>query len=184
MNCTLLSPRGRAALLYRQRREGLLAEPIAALRRAGLTPTVDDDFLAARASLEGGQLLEVGFRVNARVFGVLIDTLWTLKTPVDGPEERLVYRFGRRPRFVAVRGTAGRLADRLNEDRELHELIAGAEVRDVLVHSTASGRLVQLRPAPGTLTAVYVPPMPPFSVPLAPGEADAHLAIVRRLGTA
>jgi hypothetical protein len=184
MSIALLSPRRRAALLYRQRREALLAEPIAALRRAGLTPTLDDDFLAARSDLEDGGMLEVGFRVDGRIFGVLIDTLWTLRTSSKGPEERLVYRFGRHPRFVAARGRAGNLANRLNRDHHLRELIAQAELRNVLIDNTRSRRLVQLRPAPGTLTAVYFPPMPPLSVPMKPAEADAHIDILRRLGAA
>ena len=43
------------------------------------------------------------------------------------------------------------------------------------------GRLVEITPLPGTITAVYFPPMPPYSVPIRPDEADDQLRLLLHL---
>jgi hypothetical protein len=43
------------------------------------------------------------------------------------------------------------------------------------------GRRVELTPLAGTITAVYFPPMPPYTVLLREGETSDHLDLVLHL---
>ena len=43
------------------------------------------------------------------------------------------------------------------------------------------GRLVELIPLAGTITAMYFPPLPPYTVPLKDAEADDHVSLVLHL---
>ncbi|HXF72543.1 MAG TPA: hypothetical protein VNO79_08055 [Actinomycetota bacterium] len=155
------------------------------MRRAGLVPEVDPERRWARARRDDLEV-EVGFRTGFRIFGVFVDTVWTGRRQGAGEGAvDLDYRFGwRRPgRFVARSGgdDALALAERLNRDAEVGRLVGRAEVGEVTVRERRGERRVQLRPMAGTITALYVPPLPPYTVPLRAGEADAQLALVLRL---
>ncbi len=159
--------------------------PLGAMRRAGLVPEVDPERRWARAR-RGDVEVEVGFRTGFRIFGVFVDTVWTGRRSraADGGTE-LEYRFGwRRPgRFAARSGgePARALAGRLSEDAEVRRLVERAELGEITVQERRGERRVQLRPMAGTITALYVPPLPPYTVPLRAGEADAQLALLLRL---
>lgn len=183
--------RRRARQLYRGRRLALLEVPVAAMRAAGLEPVVGPEVDGARAELPDGSLLELGFAGTARVFGVMFDSVWSLRAPV-GQEEpmHLEYRFrGARSGFRLVAGSSPRngssVLDRVLEglaaDRELHALVAGAEVRALSVQVQRDSTLIALRPVPGTITAMYLPPLPPSTVPLHSREARDHLRVLDRV---
>lgn len=179
-----LSLRNRVSLLYEGRRTTVLEEPLAAMRRAGLHPVVDPQHRHARARSGPDITIEVGFTSSFRVFGALIDTLWTGKHEGIRRSSVVVgYRFGRNGRFVpgSRSGEAGERADRLNADPILRQLVARAELKDVHLEEGPRGRMVQLQPLPGTITALYFPPLPPYTVPIRPAEADAQLELLTRL---
>ena len=174
-----LSPRARAARLYRGRRQGLLEVPVEALRRAGLDPSVDPDAHWARATLDTQTDVEVGFVGRARVFGVLIDTRWTARRRVTGAvSHELRWRFGAHGGFRSTPGTP--LVGRLNSDPVLRRLVDAGELRRFDITTKADAITVSLGPLPGTLTALYLPPLPPTTVALRPAEADAHIALLAR----
>jgi hypothetical protein len=155
------------------------------MRRAGLVPEVDPERRWARAR-RGDVELEVGFRTGFRIFGVFVDTVWTGRRRGAGEAAfELDYRFGwRRPGgFVARSGgeRARALAERLNRDAEVRRLVGRAELGEITVRGRGGERRVQLRPMAGTITALYVPPLPPYTVPLRAGEAEAQLALALRL---
>jgi hypothetical protein len=178
-----LSLRHRVSLLYEGRRSAVLAEPVDAMRRAGLQPVVEPRSQYARVRLGDDCTVEVGFASAFRIFGSLIDTLWTGKRDGALPPAVLAYRFGRNGRFVAKTGSPhGReLAEALNSDPALRPLLARAELKDVHLAQGPRGRSVQLQPLAGTITALYFPPLPPFTVLIRPDEADAQLALLTRL---
>lgn len=180
-----MSLRTRVSLLYRGRRQTLLEQPIEAMRRAGLEPVADSDSRFARAAL-GGDMIEAGFANTFRVFGTLIDTLWTAKRgEIDRPDVRLQFRFGRgeKGRFVVRSGgeRGRRLAESLNRDPDLRRLIKEGELKLVIVEESAAGRRVQVQPMAGTITAMYFPPLPPYTIALHSNEADAQLELATRL---
>jgi hypothetical protein len=150
-----------------------------------LDPVVDERYRYARSWPRTDTTIEVGFAGNFRIFGALIDTLWTGRD--DGPRGAsavLGYRFGRNGRFLpATRSEPARTwADALNSDPAVRAL-AQAELREVRLEEGPHGRIVQLTPLPGTITALYFPPLPPYTVPIRPGEADAQLELLTRLLT-
>ncbi len=79
-----LSLRHRVSLLYEGRRSAVLAEPVDAMRRAGLHPAVEPRSRYARSPLGDDTTVEVGFASSVRIFGALIDTLWTGKREDPG----------------------------------------------------------------------------------------------------
>jgi hypothetical protein len=178
-----LSLRHRVSLLYEGRRAAVLAEPVDAMRRAGLRPVVEPRSRHARSRVGDDTTIEVGFASSVRIFGALIDTLWTGKREGALPPAVLAYRFGRGGRFVAKTSSRpGReLADALNDDPALRPLFARAELKDVHLAQGPQGRSVQLQPLAGTITALYFPPLPPYTVLIRPDEADAQLALLTRL---
>jgi hypothetical protein len=183
-----LSLRYRASLLYEGRRKTVLQVPVEAMRRAGLDPVVDPQFRYARSQLGNGidvGTVEAGFASSFRIFGALIDTLWTGKRDGARPPIVLGFRFGRGGRFVPrTRNDRARAAaEALNADPTLPQLVARAELIDIRLEDGPRGRLVQLQPAAGTITALYFPPLPPYTVPIRPDEADAQLELLTRLLT-
>lgn len=181
-----LSLRHRVSLLYEGRRATVLHVPVDAMHRAGLHPVLDPRSHYARSRIGADITVEVGFASSFRIFGTLIDTLWTGKREgARQPQTVLGFRFGRRGGFVPrTRNEQAReAAEVLNADHALRQLIARAELTDVHLEEGPRGRLVQLRPAAGTITALYLPPLPPYTVPIRPGEADAQLELLTGLLT-
>jgi hypothetical protein len=180
-----LSLRYRASLLYEGRRKAVLDEPVEAMRRAGLQPVIDLHSRFARARAGDDTNVEVGFASSVRIFGALIDTLWTGKREGIRPSAVIGFRFGRNGRFVPkVRTQRARdVAEALNAEPAFQELVARAELKDIRLEDGPRGRLVQLQPLAGTITALYFPPLPPYTVPIRPGEADAQLELLTRLLT-
>jgi hypothetical protein len=181
-----LSLRDRVSLLYEGRRATILGEPVAAMRRAGLDPVVDGRYRHARSRPGADTTIEVGFAGSFRIFGALIDTLWTGKNGgARGASAVLGYRFGRNGRFLprSKSEPARTWADALNSDPAVRGLLAQAELKEVRLEEGPRGRIVQLKPLPGTITALYFPPLPPYTVPIRPGEADAQLELLTRLLT-
>ena len=180
-----LSLRYRASLLYEGRRRAVLDEPVEAMRRAGLQPVIDIHSRFARARTGDDTIVEAGFASSVRIFGALIDTLWTGKREGTRPSAVIGFRFGRNGRFVPKSRIqrARDVAEALNAEPTLQELVARAELKDVRFEDGPRGRLVQLQPLAGTITALYFPPLPPYTVPIRPGEADAQLELLTRLLT-
>jgi hypothetical protein len=140
----------------------------------------DDDNRWLRVQLEGDSVLEVGFAGNFRMFGALIDTQWTGRIgQVRDDDPRYDYRFDKKS-FRAHSGGDSATASRFSDDTT--RLLAGrSELKRLTVRDSAAGRLVELVPLAGTITAVYFPPMPPYTVPLKDKEADDHIALVLHL---
>jgi hypothetical protein len=181
-----LSLRNRVSLLYEGRRRTILTEPVEAMRRAGLEPVVDPQHRYARSRSGQGITIEVGFANSFRIFGALIDTLWTGKNEgIRRPRSVLGYRFGRNCRFTPkVRSQEAQdWAETLNADPTLRRLIARSELKDVHLEDGPRGRIVQVQPLAGTITALYLPPLPPYTVLVRPVEADAQLKLLTRLIT-
>lgn len=182
-----LSLRHRASLLYEGRRGAVLTEPVDAMRRAGLHPVTDPRSRHARSRIGDDIAVEVGFASSFRIFGALIDTLWTGKREgVRLPPAVIGYRFGRSGRFVAKTRSerAGVVAEALNADPDLRPLLERAELKDLHLAQGPQGRSVQLQPLAGTITALYFPPLPPYTVLIRPDEADAQLVLLTCLLTA
>ena len=140
----------------------------------------DDDHRWLRVELEGDSVLEVGFAGTFRMFGALIDTQWTGRVGrVPDKTPRYDYRFDKKS-FQAHSGGDPATARRLSDETTLR-LAARSELKRLTVRAHADGRLVELVPLAGTITAVYFPPMPPYTVPLKAGEADDHIALVIHL---
>lgn len=173
--------RNRARRLYRVRREQLMEVPVEALtRRFGASMVdVDDDFRHARVELSDLSV-EVAFAGNYRMFGALIDTQWVGITGSPDPAtDQLEYRFDKKA-FVVKAGGNQMLAAHLGDERA-QKLAARSELKSLKVASSASGRRVVVTPLPGTITAVYFPPLPPYSVPIKPHEANDHIELVLHL---
>ena len=140
----------------------------------------DDDNRWLRVQLEGDAVLEVGFAGTFRMFGALIDTQWSGRigrVPEEGP--RYDYRFDKKT-FRAHSGGDSSTADRFSEEPTRH-LAGRSELKRLTVRDDPGGRLVEVVPLAGTITAVYFPPMPPYTVPLKDEEADDHIALVLHL---
>ena len=175
-----LGLRGRVQLLYRSRRQRLLEEPTAALARHFGSDLVELDrteFRHVRVSPRDDLVVEASFAGVFRMFGVLIDTQWLARRgSTSTPEMASVnYRFD----LEKFRGSEG-LAQRLGETRT-RALAKEAELKSIKVTEFREGRLVDLTPLPGTITAMYLPPLPPYTVTIKPEEADAQLALLLHL---
>ncbi|MGH8912059.1 MAG: hypothetical protein ACRDVD_06060 [Acidimicrobiia bacterium] len=174
--------RSRARRLYGSRRERLLVVPrLALVRRFGSTRVeADDDNRWLRVRLDADAKVEAGFSGNFRMFGALIDTQWTARVgTVETDSPRYDYRFDKQT-FRAHSGGDTATAERLS-DATTRGLAGRSEVKRLTVRDGSEGRLVELVPLAGTITAVYFPPMPPYTVPLKAEEADDHLTLVIHL---
>jgi hypothetical protein len=173
--------RSRARRLYRARRQRLLQEPVAALQRRFGEGAVEVDELSQYARVTTPEMtLEMGFAGTYRMFGATIDTQWVgMRGAVTHEADRLEYRFDKK-RFVVKKGSDQALATRLADDRT-QRLADRSELKKIVVASCPEGRRVVVTPLPGTITAVYFPPMPPYTVPLKPQEATDHIDLVLHL---
>lgn len=155
--------------------------PAAALRkRFGEDVVVDDDQARfARVDL-GDAVIEMGFAGVFRMLGALIDTNWVgITGDLSDLDTTLEYRFDKK-RFVVKVGQDSALAERL-ADSKTTDLAGRSELKTIAVESGSHGRRVTITPLPGTITAVYFPPMPPYSVPIKPHEADDHIELLLHL---
>jgi hypothetical protein len=124
--------------------------------------------------------IEVGFAGVFRMFGALIDTQWVGVAGSPGAvSTQLEYRFDRR-RFVVKKGDRLDLATHLG-DEVTTALAKRAELKAIKVDDSPSGRIVTITPLAGTITAVYFPPMPPYSVPIKLEEAKDHITLLLHL---
>ena len=174
--------RARARRLYGSRRQRLLVVPREALDRRFGSARVesDDDNRWLRVQLEGDAVLEVGFAGTFRMFGALIDTQWTGRVGrVAGNAPRYDYRFDKNS-FRAHSGGDSSPAGHFS-DETTRRLAGRSELKRLTVHDSPGGRLVEIVPLAGTITAVYFPPMPPYTVPLKDEEADDHVSLVLHL---
>lgn len=171
--------RSRARRLYGSRRERLLVVPRQALERrfTAARVTSDDDNRWLRVGLDPTSILEVGFAGNFRMFGALIDTQWTARTGIiDSAASRYDYRFDKKA-FRSSSGGNEATAIQLS-DATTRRLAGGSELKRLTVRDTDGGRMVEIVPLAGTITAVYFPPMPPYTVPLKATEADDHISLL------
>jgi len=149
---------------------------------SGRVEVDEADARYARVQVRPDLTVEVGFAGLFKMFGALIDTQWVARrgSPVDdGGATELDYRFDKGV-FVTKRGAGDELARRLG-DRRTTTLAARAELKKIGVLDTPAGRLVTIVPLPGTITAMYFPPLPPYTVPIRPEEADDQLALLLHL---
>lgn len=174
--------RSRARRLYGSRRQRLLVVPRLALERRFSPALVqaDDDNRWLRVQIDTNTLVEVGFAGTFRMFGALIDTQWTGRTgQVRHDAPRYDYRFDKES-FRAHSGgdstTAGRFSDVTTR-----RLAGRSELKRLTVRDDGAGRLVEVVPLAGTITAVYFPPMPPYTVPLKEDEAIDHISLLLHL---
>ena len=174
--------RSRVRRLYGSRRQRLLVIPQQALEKRFKAARVeaDDDDRWLRVQLDPDSVLEVGFAGNFRMFGALIDLQWTARTgtmPASPP--RYDFRFDKKA-FVPHGGGDAATAARLSDATTLR-LAGRSEIKRLTVHVVDTGRLVEIVPLAGTITAVYFPPMPPYTVPLKDAEAEDHIDLALHL---
>ena len=175
--------RRRMSGLYETRRRRILEEPRAALEKFGIDYEVAEGHRQVRARLHDGIRMAVGFTGRVRIFGALLDTLWVTVQGDPGPKpERVTYHF-KHNRFTtrSQEGFAQTAADRANHDRRVRKLIPEGELKHVRLLLGPNGQRVEIVPLPGTITAIFIPPMPPYTVPIRPDEADAQLQLLLRL---
>lgn len=193
---SFLGLKSRVRTLYRARRRSVLEVSIAELERrygpVGLPVHVDHiDHRYARVELEDGTKVEVGFKGNFRLFGALIDTQWVARRgEVDDALVRYDYRFdkktfvpARRDRNKRVGVSAAETVERgraLADDTVI-ELAGRSELKSMAVLDGPNGRQIELVPLAGTITAVYFPPLPPYTVALKAGEVRDHLSLLEHL---
>ncbi len=178
--------RARVKRLYRSRRERLLVVPHAALVKrfgAGLVDLDTVEARSTRATLGSGLIVEAGFKGNFRMFGALIDTQWVGRRgqPIGDDADLLEYRFDKEA-FRVRRGGEGTkaLGERLCDAR-MKALAKEGTLKSIRVLDAPGGRQVEIIPLAGTITAMYFPPLPPYTVPIKPQEADAQLELTLRL---
>jgi hypothetical protein len=177
------SLRRRAGNLFEGRRRRILEEPVAALRSTGRPVQVSPRALHARVGFDDGTVVEVAFVSNRRLFGILIDTMWVGCRGRVGPGDPTITYSFKRSRFETKSDASRvrRAAERLSQDRQVANVIAHAELKTVTVREGEEGRQVEIVPQPGTITAVFLPPLPPFTVPFRAEESLLHLGLVRRI---
>lgn len=176
-----LSLRKRARRLYRERRKTLMEVPTAALRQQYGSAVVADDELFQSARVElSDRTIEVGFHGRYRMFGALIDTQWVgLKGILGASPTVFEYRFDKLL-FIRRMGNDDGLGARLS-DATTARLAARSELKSIKVEDDGGSRRVVITPLPGTITAVYFPPMPPYSIPIKPAEARDHIELLEHL---
>jgi hypothetical protein len=138
----------------------------------------NDDARSARVVLDE-VTIEVGFAGIFRMFGALIDTQWVGVRGSGSAETILEYRFDKK-KFLVKTGSDTALEERLS-DATTGALAARSELKKLRVEDGAASRRVVITPLAGTITAVYVPPMPPYSVPMKIGEANDHIELLLHL---
>ncbi len=181
-----LGLRKRVRRLYRARRRRLLEVPVAELRRRydDAVELDEEYFTQARVALDDCTV-EVGFAGTYKMFGALIDTQWVGRRGDPGPSPTvLTYRFDRE-QFVLKGGPETGLAAWLS-DATTRQLAGRSELKAIEIQDTpggvaGGGRLVAITPLPGTITAVYFPPMPPYTVLMKPHEARDHIDLLLHL---
>ncbi|MGH8959470.1 MAG: hypothetical protein ACRDVK_12455 [Acidimicrobiia bacterium] len=139
------------------------------------------EFRFARVRARPDLTIEAGFGGVFRMFGALIDTHWLGRRgmPPTSPLVDLHYRFDQE-RFRGTGPASEAIASRLGNART-RDLAKRAELKSIRVQDSPEGRLVDITPLPGTITAMYLPPLPPYTVPIKPPEADAQLALLLHL---
>lgn len=175
--------RTRMSGLYETRRRRILEEPRAALEKFDIDHQVTEGHRQVRARLDDDVRLAVGFTGRIRIFGALLDTLWVTVRGDPGPKpERIAYHF-RHNRFAtrSQKEYAQAAADRANRDSPVRRLIPKGELKHVRLLVGPRGQRVEVIPLPGTITAIFIPPMPPYTVPIRQDEADAQLQLLLRL---
>jgi len=173
--------RSRARRLYRARRKALMEVPVEVLRdRFGSSVDYDDEFHQTAGVTLDDVEIQVAFAGHYRMFGALIDTQWVGRTgEIEETHVELRYRFDKHE-FRVRKGTDDGLAEQLSTKR-VDSLAKASELKELLVADDGSNRRVTLTPLPGTITAVYFPPLPPYSVPLKKREAKAQLELLLHL---
>ncbi len=172
-----LGPRSRVKTLYRARRRSVIEIPTKALTdRFGDEVTIDDhDYRWARVERDDWTI-EVGFKGTFRMFGALIDTQWIgHRGDLGSTSTRYRYRFDKQS-FRPTDAMAASLAS-----EHVRTLAARSELKSIEVDDLDEGRTVEIIPLAGTITAMYVPPLPPYTVPIRPDEASDHLDLVMTL---
>lgn len=170
--------RSRARRLYRARRKALMEVPVAVLReRFGSQVEYDDEYHQTAGVTLDDVEIQVAFAGRYRMFGALIDTQWVGRTgDIEEDHVELRYRFDKHE-FRVRKGTNDVLAQELSTKR-VDTLAKTSELKELLVADDGTHRRVTLTPLPGTITAVYFPPLPPYSVPLKKREAKAQLELL------
>ncbi len=176
--------RNRMSGLYETRRRRILEEPRAALEALNIDYEVTEGHRQVRASLDGPVHLAVGFTGRVRIFGALLDTTWVTSKGDLGADmlDLASYHFTKK-RFV-TRSKKGRVlaaAERAGQDSQVQQLIPRGELKNVRLWFAPRGQKVEIIPLPGTITAIFLPPVPPYSVPIRQEEADAQLQLLLRL---
>ena len=169
--------------LYETRRRRILEEPRAALEKFGIHYEVAEGHRQLRVRLDDGTRMAVGFTGRVRIFGALLDTLWVTVQGDPGPKpERISYHF-KHNRFTtrSREEFAQAIAGRVNRDSRVRKLIPEGELKHVRLLVGPTGQRVEIIPMPGTITAIFIPPMPPYTVPIRQDEADAQLQLLLRL---
>ena len=178
-----LNMRSRVSGLYETRRRRILEQPVAALEKLNIDYGVTEGHRQVRARLGDGAQLAVGFTGRIRIFGALLDTTWvTVKGDPGAKPERASYHFTKK-RFTtrSQQGHIRAAAERASRDTRVQKLIPKGELKHVRLLLGPGGQRVEIIPLPGTITAFFLPPMPPYTVPIRQDEADAQLQLLLRL---
>ena len=176
--------RRRMSGLYETRRRRILEEPRAALEKHNIDYEVTEGHRQVRADLDTNVRLAVGFTGRVRIFGALLDTTWvTSKGDLGAAKPDMASYHFTKKRFV-TRSTDQHVraaAERAGRDPRVQDLIPRGELKHVRLWIAPRGQKVEIIPLPGTITAIFLPPMPPYSVPIRQDEADAQLRLLLRL---
>jgi hypothetical protein len=141
----------------------------------------EEDARFARVLVRPDLVVEVGFAGVYRMFGALIDTQWVARRGDKLAPSRVVldYRFDKMA-FVSKGAGGGDIAVRIN-DEKTRRLARAGELKRLRVLDDGVGRQVEIIPLSGTITAMYLPPLPPYTVPIKPEEAAAQLDLLLHL---
>ena len=170
--------------LYETRRRRILEEPRAALEKFNIDYQVTEGHRQVRARLGDDVQLAVGFTGRIRIFGALLDTTWVAAKGDLGATkpDMASYHFTKK-RFTtrSNKDYVIAAADRASRDSQVQRLIPEGELKHVRLLVGPRGQKVEIIPLPGTITAIFLPPVPPYSVPIRQEEADAQLQLLLRL---
>ena len=181
---SVFNMRNRMSGLYETRRRRILEEPRAALEKLNIDYEVTESHRQVRASLDDHTQLAVGFTGRVRIFGALLDTTWvTSKGDLSVAKLDLASYHFTKKRFVTRSKREGvrAAAARAGRDSQVQKLIPRGELKHVRLWFAPRGQKVEIIPLPGTITAIFLPPVPPYSVPIRQEEADAQLQLLLRL---